>query len=67
MTQKLQCLYTIGTCETTYLVDLIEKILHIKGPVYLCDERMRGESPEYVEKHYHYDVFGYVDKKWRKY
>ncbi len=53
----------IGTFETTYPIKLIEKILSIKGPAYLCDEIMRDESPEYVEKHIHYDVFGYVNKE----
>ena len=53
----------IGTCETTYPIDLIEKTLNIKGPAYLCDEIMRDELPEYVEKHIHYDVFGYINKE----
>lgn len=51
------------TCETTYPIDLIEKILSIKGPAYLCDEIRRDESPEYVQKHISYDIFGYVDKE----
>lgn len=51
------------SCETTYPIDLIEKILFIKGPAYLCDEIMRDESPEYVEKHIQYDVFAYTDKE----
>jgi ubiquinone/menaquinone biosynthesis C-methylase UbiE len=52
-----------GTFETTYPLELIEKILSIKGPAYLCDEIMRDESPEYIERHIHYDVFGYVNKE----
>ena len=52
----------IDTCETSYSIDLIEKILSIKGPAWLCDEILRDESPEYVEKHISYDVFGYIDK-----
>ena len=38
-----------STWETSYPIDLIEKILCIKGPAYLCDEIMRDESSEYVE------------------
>ncbi len=52
-----------GSCETAYPIDLIERILSIKGPAYLCDEIMRDEWPEYVEKHIYYDVFGYADKE----
>jgi len=53
----------IDSCETTYPIDLIEEILKIKGPAWLCDEIMRDESPDYVEKSIVYDVFGYVDKE----
>lgn len=53
----------ISTCETTYPINLIEKVLSIKGPAWLCDEIMRDESPEYVEKHILYDVFGYINKE----
>jgi 2-polyprenyl-3-methyl-5-hydroxy-6-metoxy-1,4-benzoquinol methylase len=51
------------TWETCYSVDLISKILHIKGPAYLCDEIMRDEQPEYVEHDLRFDVFAYVDPK----
>ncbi len=53
----------IDSCETTYPIKLIEKILSLKGPAWLCDEIMRDESPEYVEKHISYDVFGYVNQE----
>jgi hypothetical protein len=44
----------VGICKTKYPIDLIEKILSIKGPTFLCDEIMRDESSEYVEKHISY-------------
>lgn len=56
-------LMPVGTCETTYSIDLIEKILEIKGPTHLCDEITRDESPGYIERHIHYDVFGYIDRE----
>lgn len=52
-----------GTCVTSYPRELIEKILSIRGPAYLCDEIMRDESPEYVQKNLNYDVFSYIDKE----
>lgn len=53
----------VGVWETSYPLDLIEKILNTKGPTYLCDEIMRDESPDYVEQHIKYDVLGYVAKE----
>ena len=53
----------IGTYITAYPIELIDKILSIKGPAWLCDEIMRDESSEYVEKHLEYDVFGYISKE----
>lgn len=53
----------VGMCETTYPIALIENILEVKGPYYLCDEIMRDESPEYVEKVIYYGVFGYVNRE----
>jgi 2-polyprenyl-3-methyl-5-hydroxy-6-metoxy-1,4-benzoquinol methylase len=52
----------IGTIETAYPVALIEKILRVKGPAYLCDEISRDESSAYVQKNLEYDVFAYVDR-----
>ena len=38
------------SCVTGYPDDLIELILSIKGPAFLCDEILRDEDPEYVAK-----------------
>jgi SAM-dependent methyltransferase len=46
--------------ETIYPIELIKKILAVKGPAYLCDEIMRDESPEYVQRHLKFDVLGYL-------
>ncbi|MBD3213162.1 MAG: methyltransferase domain-containing protein [Candidatus Lokiarchaeota archaeon] len=36
------------SCKTKYSLPLIEEILRIKGPAYLCDEILREEDEEYV-------------------
>lgn len=51
------------TCETSYPVDLIQKILDITGPAFLCDEILRDESPYYVQNFLRYDLLGYVDEE----
>lgn len=48
--------------ETKYPMDLIQKILSIKGPGFLCDEIMRDEDPEYVEHSLYWDLLSYVDQ-----
>jgi len=49
--------------ETNYNQELIEKILNIKGPAYLCDEIMRDESPDYVQKSLKYNLLGYLNEQ----
>jgi len=49
--------------ETAYPLDLIEGILKVKGPAFLCDEIMRDESPDYVQKNLKYGLLGYVNEK----
>lgn len=53
----------INTCETSYPIDLIDKILQLKGPAYLCDEILRDESPDYVCKNLKYDLLSYLNKE----
>jgi 2-polyprenyl-3-methyl-5-hydroxy-6-metoxy-1,4-benzoquinol methylase len=50
-------------CETSYPIDLIDKILKQKGPAYLCDEILRDESPNYVEKSLKYDLLVYINEE----
>ncbi|MFC1845595.1 class I SAM-dependent methyltransferase [Candidatus Dependentiae bacterium] len=50
------------SCETSYDLELIKEILSVKGPGYLCDEIMRDESSEYLQKSLHYSLLSYVDK-----
>jgi 2-polyprenyl-3-methyl-5-hydroxy-6-metoxy-1,4-benzoquinol methylase len=52
-----------NTCETKYPIDLIEKILDTKGPNRLCDEILRDESPDYVQKNLQFDILGYFDEE----
>jgi ubiquinone/menaquinone biosynthesis C-methylase UbiE len=53
----------VGIWETSYSFDLIEKILDVKGPAFLCDEIMRDESPEHVQKSFYYNIFGHIDRE----
>lgn len=50
-------------CQTSYSIDLIESILNLKGPNYLCDEILRDESPDYVQKALKYGLLSYRDEE----
>jgi len=45
---------------TGYPADLIERVLEVKGPAYLCDEIRREEDPEYVERYLRLAVLSYA-------
>lgn len=45
---------------TSYPPELIEHVLRVKGPAFLCDEIMRDESPKYVQHRFHWDLLSYV-------
>ena len=47
-------------CETGYPQALIERILEVKGPAYLCDEIVREEDPQYVALFLRYGLLGFV-------
>ena len=49
-------------CETSYPIELLQLILDVKGPAYLCDEIMRDEDPLYVQMFLEKATFGYVGK-----
>ncbi len=49
-------------CETSYPIELVNLILNIKGPGYLCDEIMRDEDQSYVQKSLVNDILGYIGK-----
>jgi len=49
--------------ETSYPIDLIEKILEAKGPGWLCDEIMREESPGYIKEAMKYNILCYVSEE----
>ncbi|HEY5930146.1 MAG TPA: class I SAM-dependent methyltransferase [Burkholderiales bacterium] len=46
--------------ETGYPMELIRAIHRCKG-LYLCDEIMREEDPDYVERYLRHEVLGYVE------
>jgi SAM-dependent methyltransferase len=48
------------TCVTAYPRPLIERLLAIKGPGYLCDEIMREQDPGYVELFLRNGLLGFV-------
>jgi 2-polyprenyl-3-methyl-5-hydroxy-6-metoxy-1,4-benzoquinol methylase len=47
-------------CVTDYPEALIERILEVKGPAYLCDEIQREQDPEYVGLFLRYGLLGFV-------
>jgi 2-polyprenyl-3-methyl-5-hydroxy-6-metoxy-1,4-benzoquinol methylase len=49
----------VQSCETSYPIGLIAKLLDSKGPEWLCDEILRDESPDYVQKPLKYALLGY--------
>ena len=51
------------SCQTAYPLDLIEKILEVKGPAYLCDEIMREEDTNYVQTHLEIGLLSTITKK----
>ena len=46
-------------CETKYPSELIDLILDVKGPAWICDEIARDEDPEYVLKHLENEMRAY--------
>lgn len=51
---------TRKSCETSYGLPLIEKILRVKGPGALCDEITRDENPAYVMSYLRPAMLGYL-------
>jgi SAM-dependent methyltransferase len=49
------------SCLTAYPDDLIRLILEVKGPGFLCDEVMREESPNYIQRHLELTVAAHLD------
>lgn len=50
----------VRSCETSYPLGLIESVLRVKGPAYLCDEIMRDEDPRYVQHCLDWDLLSYL-------
>lgn len=51
----------LGSCETTYPLDLIRSILDAKGAAWACDEISRDQDPESIQKFFEDDFLPYVD------
>jgi SAM-dependent methyltransferase len=52
-----------SACDSTYSLELIERILEVKGPGYLCDEIAREEDPRYIKLFLRYGVLGFVPEE----
>jgi hypothetical protein len=48
--------------ETAYPQELIERVLAIKGPAWVCDEIMREEDDTYVTSDLRYAMLSYVEE-----
>lgn len=44
---------------TSYSLELIEHVLRVKGPAYLCDEIRRDEDPSCIQNSYHWGILSY--------
>lgn len=49
-----------STCDTSYPISLVERMLQIKTPAYLCDEIRRDEDPYYIAHHIETTLFAHV-------
>lgn len=50
------------TWVTAYPCELIEHILRVEDPAYLCDEIMRDEDPRYVEHALRWGILSYAEQ-----
>lgn len=48
---------------TDYPLELIEHVLRVKGPAYLCDEIMRDENPLYVQHCFRWEILSYTGRE----
>ena len=46
---------------TDYPLDLIEHVLRVKGPAWLCDEIKRDEDPSCVQNSFRWDILSYTE------
>jgi 2-polyprenyl-3-methyl-5-hydroxy-6-metoxy-1,4-benzoquinol methylase len=49
-----------SACSTRYPLEIIERLLELKGVSYLCDEIAREEDPQYIERKLRHAMLGYV-------
>jgi 2-polyprenyl-3-methyl-5-hydroxy-6-metoxy-1,4-benzoquinol methylase len=49
--------------NTRYPIDLIDHVLRVKGPGFLCDEISRDENPRQVQHNFSWNILSYVEKK----
>ena len=53
----------INKWVTNYPLELIEHVLGVKGPAYLCDEIMRDEDPLYLQHYFRWDILSYIKEE----
>lgn len=51
------------TCVTSYSPRLIERLLEVKGPSWLCDEIRREEDPSYVARSLNFVIQPHVEEQ----
>jgi 2-polyprenyl-3-methyl-5-hydroxy-6-metoxy-1,4-benzoquinol methylase len=51
-----------STCRTRYDLELIRQIIAVKGIRWVCDEIMRDESPNYVQRYLQYSLMSYLSQ-----
>jgi ubiquinone/menaquinone biosynthesis C-methylase UbiE len=49
-------------CETNYPLELIELVLDVKGPGWVCDEISREERPEYIKRTLYWTICSHIDE-----
>jgi len=57
-----KCFVSNKSCVTSYPIELIKKIIKVKGIKWLCDEIMRDEDPTYVQRDLNYSILSYIDE-----
>lgn len=58
-TNKEELFISVDEWETSYSIELIQLILDVKGPAYLCAEIMRDEDPAYLQTKLSSDLQAY--------
>lgn len=53
----------VPTCDTAYPTELVDRLLAVKGPAWLCDEITRDEDPSRVEQSVRKTLLSHVEEQ----